>query len=285
MEENNTIIVPHENDILFGRGGKNNKHVGNETLRQMARANVHHYRAATKKGKSQISRDIVAAIKNLQPTGRFLKRDGNSGLWEEVNDDVAREKTSQALRDAVSGWKEGKHVDQHCQSPDMPPPPTPVSPRSHSSRMEYEYEYDHQMNDPDMQMSSYPPVPPPSIVISSPPSQPRSHHNIPVVSPTRNSPHRHHYRPPVEQQHYGYANTSNVVPNRYHVEDHGQYESKSYNNRSRGVSPTPNDILLGGLESDMSEFDLFNGAFLKKTDSASSGSLSFTKPSVKKMKL
>jgi len=31
-------ISPHDNDVLMGRGGKNNTHVGNEKLRGMARA-------------------------------------------------------------------------------------------------------------------------------------------------------------------------------------------------------------------------------------------------------
>ena len=33
---------------------------------------------------------------------RFIKRDTNTGVWEEVGDDTAREKASQVLRDAVA---------------------------------------------------------------------------------------------------------------------------------------------------------------------------------------
>lgn len=98
-------IVPHGNDILLGRGGKNNQHVGNEQLRSIARSHRDSYRMSTKKGKSHISREIVAYVRRMNPPGRFLKKDGATGNWEDVDDDTAREKVSQVLRDAVSAIK------------------------------------------------------------------------------------------------------------------------------------------------------------------------------------
>mmetsp|Transcript_22673 Transcript_22673/g.52359 ORF Transcript_22673/g.52359 Transcript_22673/m.52359 type:complete len:308 (-) Transcript_22673:193-1116(-) len=95
-------IVPHENDILMGRGGKNNQHVGNEKLRSMARMQSENYRKSSKKGKSYISRELVKSVRQLSPPGRFLKKNNISGEWEDVGDEVAREKASQVLRDAVS---------------------------------------------------------------------------------------------------------------------------------------------------------------------------------------
>lgn len=109
--EINIIHEPHENDILMGRGGKNNQHIGNEKLRQLARLQSKNYQTASKKGKSSISRDLVQQVRNMNPPGRFLKKkesskssDGASSscYWEDVGDDIAREKTSQVLRDAVS---------------------------------------------------------------------------------------------------------------------------------------------------------------------------------------
>lgn len=97
-----TAIIPHDNDVLLGRGGKNNKHRGNEQLRSVARSYVHNYRMASKKGKSFISREIVTNTRKLDPPGRFLKRNDTNGKWEDVGDDIAREKASQAMRDAVS---------------------------------------------------------------------------------------------------------------------------------------------------------------------------------------
>ena len=43
------VEVPHENDILLGRGGNNNKHIGNEQLRLFAMERVQKYILSTKK--------------------------------------------------------------------------------------------------------------------------------------------------------------------------------------------------------------------------------------------
>ena len=51
---------------------------------------------ARKNDKPAISRAIVRSIR--ETNGRFLKKDEKSGLWYEIGDDAAREKTSQALR-------------------------------------------------------------------------------------------------------------------------------------------------------------------------------------------
>lgn len=95
-------IIPHNNDVLLGRGGKNNQHMGNEQLRNLARCHAKNYRTASKKEKSVISSEIVFDIRNLNPPGRFLKRVYSTNRWEDVGDDVAREKARQAMRDAVS---------------------------------------------------------------------------------------------------------------------------------------------------------------------------------------
>ena len=97
-------IVPHDNDILLGRGGKNNQHCGNEHLRSLARSQRESYKLSSKKGKSYISRQLVAYIYQLSPPGRFLKRDSLAGEWREMGDGTAREKAAQALRDAVSTY-------------------------------------------------------------------------------------------------------------------------------------------------------------------------------------
>ncbi|CAB9510725.1 expressed unknown protein [Seminavis robusta] len=96
------IIEPGDTDVLMGRGGKNNQHVGNERLRDMARAIRDKYKASSKKGKSNLSRDLVQQVRDLP--GRFLKRNPVTNEWEDVGDEIAREKVSQVLRDAVSEW-------------------------------------------------------------------------------------------------------------------------------------------------------------------------------------
>lgn len=64
------IAAPHSNDVLMGRGGKNNQHSGNETLRKFARQRCEDYRRASKKGKSDISRELVRIMRELEPPAR-----------------------------------------------------------------------------------------------------------------------------------------------------------------------------------------------------------------------
>ena len=62
----------------------------------MINLNRRAYLKARKNDKPAISRSIVKAIRRAG--GRFLKKDEKSGLYYEIGDDAAREKTSQALR-------------------------------------------------------------------------------------------------------------------------------------------------------------------------------------------
>mmetsp|Transcript_9459 Transcript_9459/g.11010 ORF Transcript_9459/g.11010 Transcript_9459/m.11010 type:complete len:624 (+) Transcript_9459:111-1982(+) len=104
----------HPNDVVLGRGGNGFKHAGNEKLRNLARFQVHRYMNSTKAQKTQISREIVSYIRNTDPPGRFLKR--VNGEWKEVSDDLAREKASQVIRDAVVialNMTKGKKSERH----------------------------------------------------------------------------------------------------------------------------------------------------------------------------
>jgi hypothetical protein len=85
-----------DNDVLSGRGGGTNVHPGNRNFRDLINLHRRAYLKARKNDKPAISRAIVRAIR--ETTGKFLKKDDNSGLWFEIGDDAAREKTSQALR-------------------------------------------------------------------------------------------------------------------------------------------------------------------------------------------
>ncbi|KAG7346424.1 hypothetical protein IV203_005492 [Nitzschia inconspicua] len=117
------ITSPHENDVLMGRGGKNNQFCGNEKLRLLARKRCREYQTASKKGKSQISRELVDAIRLANPPGRFLKK-VEDGTWEDVGDETAREKTSQVLRDAINSVKTFSNmpaIDLEVTTPDVAP--------------------------------------------------------------------------------------------------------------------------------------------------------------------
>jgi hypothetical protein len=49
-----------------------------------------------------ISRSIVNSVRTMDPPGRFLERDPETGIWSEIGDKRAIEKTSQALRDGAA---------------------------------------------------------------------------------------------------------------------------------------------------------------------------------------
>ena len=83
-------------DVLSGRGGGTNVHPGNRQFRDLINLHRRAYLKARKNDKPAISRAIVRSIR--ENNGRFLKKDEKSGLWFEIGDDAAREKTSQALR-------------------------------------------------------------------------------------------------------------------------------------------------------------------------------------------
>jgi hypothetical protein len=95
------IVAPNQHDVLCGRGGGTNNHVGNELFRQMVNQKKRSYLNSCKRDKPAVSRGIVQAIRNLEPSGRFLQRDEATGLWYDIGDQKAREKTSQALREGA----------------------------------------------------------------------------------------------------------------------------------------------------------------------------------------
>jgi hypothetical protein len=85
-----------DSDVLSGRGGGTNVHPGNRNFRDLINVHRRAYLKARKNDKPAISRAIVRSVR--EANGAFLKKDEKSGLWFEIGDDAAREKTSQALR-------------------------------------------------------------------------------------------------------------------------------------------------------------------------------------------
>ena len=67
-------VIPNKNDVLLGRGGKNNQHSGNEQLRHMAREMSHTYAAAPKRNKPTIAWLLVTKLRTLNPPGRYVSR-------------------------------------------------------------------------------------------------------------------------------------------------------------------------------------------------------------------
>ena len=94
-------FVPTENSVVCGRGKKCYSHIGNELFKTKVEKVLDEYsRAKTKLDKSGVLNQVVAEVRRTKPGGGFVKQD-DSGRWYEVGDFLAREKTSQAFRDAL----------------------------------------------------------------------------------------------------------------------------------------------------------------------------------------
>ena len=96
------IEKPHSNDVLCGRGGSSNRHLGNMHFRELVAANKKTYVSLTKKQKMLVARKIVETVHNTEPAGRFLAKDLDTGLWYDIGLPRSLEKTSQALREKNS---------------------------------------------------------------------------------------------------------------------------------------------------------------------------------------
>jgi hypothetical protein len=87
-------------DILSGRGGKSNHHVGNKRFRHLVSEMKTMYRSAGQKtDKTALSQGIIAYVHSYG--GRFLIQDrtSNDPKWRVMTTLEARKKTSQALRE------------------------------------------------------------------------------------------------------------------------------------------------------------------------------------------
>lgn len=90
-------VGPH--DVLLGRGGATNSHVGNRIFRCIVASYQKEYLAARKKDKKGIAQLIVAKVQNNG--GRFLERVDDNENWIEVKSTRALAKASQALREGL----------------------------------------------------------------------------------------------------------------------------------------------------------------------------------------
>lgn len=100
------IRNPGPHDVLCGRGGGINAHIGNVAFRELVKRDKERYNLESNKvKKAQISQDIVDRVK--AEGGRFLRRDEDGGYygqqswWVEIDDLKALAKTSQALREGA----------------------------------------------------------------------------------------------------------------------------------------------------------------------------------------
>eukprot|EP00571_Detonula_confervacea_P014706 CAMPEP_0172297620 /NCGR_PEP_ID=MMETSP1058-20130122/571_1 /TAXON_ID=83371 /ORGANISM="Detonula confervacea, Strain CCMP 353" /LENGTH=513 /DNA_ID=CAMNT_0013006789 /DNA_START=391 /DNA_END=1932 /DNA_ORIENTATION=- len=109
------------NDVICGRGGAVNKHPGNRRFRQFIEDFEHQYLNEKKERKPFVAMHVLEAVKNSNPPGRFLVK--YPGGYLECNDDRAREKASQALRERAAklrkqGYGQSGDVKKcACQTP------------------------------------------------------------------------------------------------------------------------------------------------------------------------
>jgi hypothetical protein len=91
--------IVRADDVLLGRGGATNNHLGNRRFRSIVIEHQEEYLNAAKMEKISIARKIVSIVRNNG--GRFLGRGNTSEAWTEVDSKRAQEKASQALREGL----------------------------------------------------------------------------------------------------------------------------------------------------------------------------------------
>lgn len=91
-------------DVINGRGMGVQKHDGNIFFRKFVCAHKKTYAQAPKADKVKISKGVVAVLRQFG--SRFLEFDINTGCWNEIGDEKALSKTSQALREGQNKIKQ-----------------------------------------------------------------------------------------------------------------------------------------------------------------------------------
>jgi hypothetical protein len=92
---------------LTNATGGTNHHPGNKRYRKMVEDKKIEYVNCKRLDKPLVALSIIKIWRTQKPPGRFLKMDDKSGLWNDVGDKKAREKTSQALREKAPEIRKG----------------------------------------------------------------------------------------------------------------------------------------------------------------------------------
>lgn len=131
------IRTPQVHDVLCGRGGGINSHVGNRVFRDwVAERRLDYNLASTKADKARVAKEVMNRVTMNDPPGRFLQRDPTNGIgswWIEVSEDKAMAKTSQALREGAPTIRA-----QHQHADDSPTSSPLSRSLNHRSRLRKE---------------------------------------------------------------------------------------------------------------------------------------------------
>jgi len=95
----NNINNPHDNDVLCGRRSQN--HPGNDYYRSMISSNKYRYLSSNKRGKREIALELVSIIYTMDPPGRFLEKNELNQTYDDIGEERAVVKVSQALREGA----------------------------------------------------------------------------------------------------------------------------------------------------------------------------------------
>lgn len=123
----------------FYSGGRINSHAGNIQFRDMINARKKDYLAkSTKKlEKAHIAAKIVEEIRSMDPPGRFLKEDSDTGMWWDIGDQKAIKKSGQALREDAPDLRQeidGEDADSGDNEDTKPTPKKEITPVKESKQ-------------------------------------------------------------------------------------------------------------------------------------------------------
>lgn len=106
------VTKPYPNDVLCGRGGGSQNHIGNKEYRSVIAMSKRRYIEASRRHKSLLVESIVKAVRLQNPPGRFLEKDSKTGLWNDIGDKRAFAKTCQAIREGAPKIREEMQREQ-----------------------------------------------------------------------------------------------------------------------------------------------------------------------------
>ncbi|KAL3938751.1 MAG: hypothetical protein SGBAC_006401 [Bacillariaceae sp.] len=90
------VDVPFKFDVILGKGMPVQEHQGNKNLHELIALKYTEYDSAQRKRKTEIAEEVVQQIKKT--SGRFLKRDDDSGMWVDVPSREAQDKVCHGFR-------------------------------------------------------------------------------------------------------------------------------------------------------------------------------------------
>ena len=231
------VSEPNLNDVLCGRGGAINAHEGNVRFREIVNENKHEYLAKnTKKSdKAHIAARIVAQIRKMDPSGRFLKQDKDSGLWTEIGDQNARKKAGQALREDAPELRSAKNNQNQGQNTNPPMNGGYWVPPGYAMPPPPQHGYPH----------PYPPYYPPQYPPNAYPyNNPYPGHPPPMpghIPPNPNMPHQYpqnYPSPHANQDPNAYPqNTASPVPQQHNSPYPNQYPQSFPSSNGQVQSP------------------------------------------------